>query len=105
MMRRMSRLQLPSVAVVGAVLADGTTEQVRSDVTLLVDENRIAGLWFDGGGPDPDELDAPVIDGSGCSIVPGMVDSHAHLSMPGGAQWIERGRVDATDELLAGGEE
>lgn len=101
----MSRLQAPRVAVVGAVLADGTTEQVRPDVTLLVAEHRVDGLWFDGEGPDPDELDAPVIDGSGCTIVPGMVDSHAHLSMPGGAQWIDRGRVDATDELLTVGEE
>jgi len=101
----MSRLQAPRVAVIGAVLADGTSERVRPDVTLLVDEHRVAGLWFDGEGPDPDQLDAPAIDGSGCTIVPGMVDSHAHLSMPGGAQWIERGRVDATDELLTVGEE
>lgn len=105
MMRDMSRLQAPRVAVVGAVLADGTTEQVRPDVTLLVDQGRVAGLWFDGQGPDADELDAPVIDGSGSTIVPGMVDSHAHLSMPGGAQWIERGRVDPTEELLEVGEE
>jgi imidazolonepropionase-like amidohydrolase len=105
MMAGMSRLQAPRVAVVGAVLADGTTSAVRRDVTLLVDHHRIAGLWFDGDGPDPDQLDAPVIDGSGSTIVPGMVDSHAHLSMPGGAQWIERGRVDATEELLTVGEE
>ena len=101
----MSRLQAPRVAVVGAVLADGTTAEVRPDVTLLVDQHRIAGLWLDGDGPDPADLAAPVIDGSGSTIVPGMVDSHAHLSMPGGAQWIERGRVDPTDELLTVGEE
>ena len=101
----MSRLQAPRVAVVGAVLADGTTTEVRPDVTLLVDQGIVAGLWFDGDGPDPGELEAPVIDGSGATIVPGLVDSHAHLSMPGGAQWIERGRVDPTDELLTVGEE
>jgi imidazolonepropionase-like amidohydrolase len=101
----MSRLHAPRVAVVGAVLADGTTEAVRADVTLLVEHGRVAGLWFDGSGPGGNELDAPVIDGSGSTIVPGMVDSHAHLSMPGGAQWIERGRVDPGDELLTVGEE
>ncbi|MDT4941474.1 MAG: hypothetical protein QOJ34_1563 [Pseudonocardiales bacterium] len=100
----MSRLHAPRVAVVGAVLADGTTEQVRPDVTLLVDDGVIAGLWLDGTGPDPAGLDAPVIDGSGSTIVPGMVDSHAHLSMPGGARWIERG-LDPTPELLAVGED
>jgi imidazolonepropionase-like amidohydrolase len=104
MMRDMSRLQAPRVAVAGAVLADGTAEQARP-VTLLVEEDRVAGLWVDGDGPDPGDLDAPLIDGSGSAIVPGMVDSHAHLSMPGGAQWIERGRVDATAELLTVGEE
>jgi len=101
----MSRLQAPHVAVVGAVLADGTTPQVRPDVTVLVDGATVAGLWFEGDGPDPGELDAALIDGSGSTIVPGMVDSHAHLSMPGGAQWIERGRVDPTDDLLAVGED
>lgn len=104
-MRPMSRLDSPRVAVVGAVLADGTSAQVRPDVTLLVEGDTVAGLWVEGAGPDADELDARVIDGSGSTIVPGMVDSHAHLSLPGGAQWIERGRVDATDELLAVGED
>jgi imidazolonepropionase-like amidohydrolase len=36
--------------------------------------------------------------------VPGLVDSHAHLSLPGGARWIERG-FDAAADLLAVGEE
>jgi imidazolonepropionase-like amidohydrolase len=100
----MSRLQEPRVAVAGAVLADGTTERVRP-VTVLVEDDRIAGLWVDGDGPDPEDLDVPVIDGSGSTVVPAMVDCHAHLSMPGGAQWVERGRVDPTDELLTVGEE
>jgi imidazolonepropionase-like amidohydrolase len=90
--------------VAGAVLADGTTERVRP-VTVLVEDDRIAGLWVDGDGPDPEDLDVPVIDGSGSTVVPAMVDCHAHLSMPGGAQWVERGRVDPTDELLTVGEE
>jgi imidazolonepropionase-like amidohydrolase len=104
MMRAMSRIHQPRVAVVGAVLADGTTPEVRRDVTLLVDGDTVEGLWFDGTGPDPAQLRAVVVDGSGTTIVPGMVDSHAHLSMPGGARWIERG-LDAPTELLLVGEE
>lgn len=96
----MSRLDRPRVAVVGAALADGTRSSVQADVTLLVDGNRVSGLWAGGTGPEPRELDASVIDGTGATIVPAMVDSHAHLSLPGGAQWIDRG-FDDPDELLA----
>jgi imidazolonepropionase-like amidohydrolase len=98
----MSRLHAPRVAVVGAAFADGTSAALRLDTTLLVDGDRVAGLWPDGTGPDPDGLDAVVIDGSGATIVPGLVDAHAHLSMPGGAQWVQRGLDPAADLLEVG---
>jgi imidazolonepropionase-like amidohydrolase len=100
----MSRLQGTDVLVVGAAFADGTSDTVRRDVTLLVQDGRIAGLWFDGDGPDRPVAGVPLIDGSGATIVPGLVDSHAHLSLPGGAQWIDRG-FDPADELLDAGED
>jgi hypothetical protein len=100
----MSRLQAPRVVVVDAALADGRAAQVRAGVTLLIDGATVARLWSAGEGPDPAGLDAVVIDGSGSTIVPCMVDSHAHLSMPGGARWIERG-FDPAEELLAVSEE
>jgi imidazolonepropionase-like amidohydrolase len=102
----MTRLDAPRLVVAGASLADGTRETVRPDTTLVVDHGIVTGLWTDGAGPDPGDAaaDATVIDGSGSTIVPGLVDSHAHLSLPGGAQWIARG-FDPTDELLAVGEE
>ena len=100
----MSRLDAPRVVVTGAALADGTSPELTRDVTLLVDGATVAGLWTGGEGPDPADLGAVTVDGSGSTIVPGMVDSHAHLSLPGGAEWIARGG-DATDELLSVGEE
>jgi imidazolonepropionase-like amidohydrolase len=100
----MSRLDSARVLVVGAAFADGRSDRLRRGVNLFVDGSTVAGLWFEGDGPDPSSLDAVIIDGSGATIVPGMVDSHAHLSLPGGARWIERG-FDPADELLAVGED
>ncbi len=100
----MSRLDAPRVAVVDAAFADGTSDSVRTGTTLLVEGGTVAGLWFDGTGPDARELAAEVVDGAGATIVPGLVDSHAHLSLPGGAQWIARG-FDPPVELLATGED
>src|SRR5690349_23689161 len=102
--RLMSRLTAPRVAVVGAALADGRSQALRHDTSVLVDGDRIAGLWPDGAGPDPASLEAVVIDGSGATIVPGLVDCHAHLSMPGGAQWVQRG-LDPSAGLLETGED
>jgi imidazolonepropionase-like amidohydrolase len=74
-------------------------------VSLLVENGRVAGLWTDGSPPDPGAVgDATVIDASGATIVPGLVDSHAHMSLAGGARWLDR-LLDPGDELLAVGEE
>ncbi len=94
----------PRVAVVDAALADGTSAELQRGVTLLVDHGRVAGLWSADEAPDPGGLDADLVDGSGATIVPGLVDSHAHLSMPGGARWVERGN-DSSADLLAVGED
>lgn len=100
----MSRLDNDSVTVVGAAFADGTTPALRTDVTLRAEGGTITGLWFDGNAPDEATVGATVIDASGSTIVPGLVDSHAHLSMPGGAQWVQRG-FDPAEDLLAVGED
>src|SRR5207249_1514650 len=50
-----------------------------------------------------DEADLPpnvhIIDAGGSTIVPGMVDAHSHVTLPGGSHWIERG-ADPPEELL-----
>lgn len=84
-----------------AALADGRSAHLQIGVSLLVDTGRIA--WIR---PSDSELDTgpaedlEVVDASGATIVPGMVDAHSHLTLPGGAHWIDRG-FDDTKALLA----
>jgi imidazolonepropionase-like amidohydrolase len=79
-------------------LADGRSDRLRIGVSILAADGRIA--WIrpsDDEGPLPP--DTEIVDASGSTIVPGMVDAHSHLTMPGGAHWIDRGS-DPTDTLL-----
>jgi len=59
---------------------DGT---VRENASVLVHDGKIVDV-FDGPGPDADKLRADVIEGSGKTLLPGLIDVHVHLSSPGG---------------------
>src|SRR4051794_31111845 len=79
-------------------LADGRSDRLRVGVSILTAGGRIG--WIrpsDDEGPLP--ADTEVVDASGSTIVPGMVDAHSHLTMPGGAHWIDRAH-DSTETLL-----
>jgi imidazolonepropionase-like amidohydrolase len=79
-------------------LADGHSDRPRIGVSILTEGGRVT--WIrpsDDEGPVPH--DTEVIDASGSTIVPGMVDAHSHLTMPGGAHWIDRAS-DSTGTLL-----
>ncbi|HEV7655055.1 MAG TPA: amidohydrolase family protein [Mycobacteriales bacterium] len=80
-----------------AALADGTGPQLRLGVSVLVEDDRIRWIRPSDDEPDPGP-DAEVVDASGCTIVPGLVDSHSHLTLPGGAHWIDRA-FDPPDRL------
>src|SRR5947208_7562089 len=81
-----------------AALADGTGPSLRKGVSVLVNDRRI--VWVR---PTSDERDLPpevrVIDAGGSTIVPGMVDAHSHVTLPGGSHCIDRG-ADPPEELL-----
>jgi imidazolonepropionase-like amidohydrolase len=89
---------MPGTLYRDAALADGTGPQLRLGVSLLVVDDRIAWLGPAGEEPEP-APDIDVVDASGCTVVPGLVDSHSHLTLPGGAHWIDRG-FDPADKLL-----
>ena len=72
-------------------LADGRSDRLRMGVSILVVDGVIA--WIrpsDDEGPIDDRGQVQVIDAGGTTIVPGMVDCHSHLTLPGGSHWIAR---------------
>ena len=75
-----------------AALADGRSDRLQLAVSILVEGDRIAWIRPTDGEDDPGPPDGlDVVDAGGSTIVPGMVDGHSHLTMPGGSHWIERG--------------
>ncbi|HXI80364.1 MAG TPA: amidohydrolase family protein [Verrucomicrobiae bacterium] len=73
-------------------LADGRSDALRIGMSILVEGDRIAWIRPADAEEDPGPADGlEIVDAGGTSIVPGMVDGHSHLTMPGGSHWIERG--------------
>ena len=81
----------------GAALADGHARAIVRDRSLLVEDGRIVWIRPSDDEPDPGR-GTRILDVSGCTAVPGMVDAHSHLTLPGGAHWIER--IDDAPERL-----
>ena len=72
-------------------LADGRSQRLQVELDLLIEDGRVATLAPRG---EVDPAGAAVLDGGGATAVPAMVDSHSHLTLPGGSHWIERGSDD-----------
>jgi len=82
-----------------AALADGHSETLRVGVSILVEDRTIRWIRPSDDEGDPGSGPTPeVVDASGTTIVPGMVDAHSHVTLPGGAHWIER--IDDSPESL-----
>jgi imidazolonepropionase-like amidohydrolase len=81
-----------------AALADGRSPELRLGVSVLVRGGRIDWIRATESEPTIDD-GTKIIDASGATVVPGMVDAHSHITLPGGSHWIERGR-DPPSRLL-----
>jgi imidazolonepropionase-like amidohydrolase len=82
-----------------AALADGRSPRLQVGVSVLEEDGQVR--WIR---PTEEEGDRPpgcqVVDAGGTTIVPGLVDGHSHLTLPGGSHWIDRS-ADPTETLLA----
>jgi imidazolonepropionase-like amidohydrolase len=94
----MQRTLYRSVAI-----TDARSDRLDRDRSVLVDDGRISWIRPTGDEPDPGP-GTRVVDAGGSTLVPGMIDSHSHVTLPGGSHWIAR-IDDSTDELLAVAEE
>ena len=76
-------------------LTDARSDRLRIGVSILVEDGTIR--WIR---PSDDEGDRgprsglEVVDAGGATFVPGMVDAHSHVTLPGGAHWIARADDD-----------
>lgn len=82
-----------------AAYADGRSASLEVAVSVLVEDGRIAWIRPTDDEPEFDSRGTEIVDASGSTIVPGMVDAHSHLTLPGGAHHIDRG-LDPTEDLL-----
>jgi imidazolonepropionase-like amidohydrolase len=81
----------PRILYRDGALADGRSDRLRVGVSILVENGRIAWIRPSDAEDDPGSPDGlEVVDASGATFVPGMVDAHAHVTLPGGAHWIDR---------------
>jgi imidazolonepropionase-like amidohydrolase len=68
----------PRLLIRGGALFDGTGAPPMSDAAVLLDGGTIQYVGPTAGAPSVG-LDARVIDAAGCTILPGLIDSHAHM--------------------------
>ncbi len=80
----------PSTPVLfrGAALADGRSAQLQRDVSIRVENGVVTWIRPTSGEEDP--AGATIVDAGGATIVPGLVDAHAHVTGTGGVHWIDR---------------
>src|SRR4051812_10919453 len=65
---------------------------------VLVEGNLIAAVTHEG--MPLDTADALIVDGSGATLMPGMVEAHSHLTFTDVAQSVELGFIPPEEHML-----
>ena len=68
-------------------------------MSVLVEQGRITWIRPSDAEEDPGPGELEIVDASGSTIVPGMVDGHSHLTLPGGAHWLDRANDEPASQL------
>jgi imidazolonepropionase-like amidohydrolase len=82
-------------------LIDGTGAAPVPDAVLVLEQGKVAGVFS---GKAPDGLvpaDAEVIEAPGCTILPGLIDSHVHMNFPGNGLLLEEVMSEPEGVLVA----
>lgn len=66
-----------TTAITGATIIDGTGRDPQSNMTVIIEGERIQAVQRDGDLP----RGAEIIDGAGLTLLPGLIDAHVHLTM------------------------
>jgi Tol biopolymer transport system component len=73
-------------------LWDSSAPTYKPDVDVIIEGNRIAGVAAHGG-TLPSDANAKFIDGSGLTMLPGLIDMHTHRQMQGYGYGDRMGRL------------
>jgi len=82
-LKQFIKVNAPVVALTHVRVIDGTGAPARADQTVVIKDGAIAAVGPSASTPPPDG--ATVIDGTGKSVMPGIVMVHEHLYYPTGA--------------------
>jgi dihydroorotase-like cyclic amidohydrolase len=97
--RPMVKVDAPVVAITNVRVIDGTGAPARAGQTIVLRDGNIAAI----GANIPVPEGATVIDGTGKSVLPGLVMLHEHTYYPAGGQVYGQYGVSFTRLYLAGG--
>ncbi len=82
-------------------LIDGTGAAPIDDAVLVLEHGKVVGIFQ---GQAPAGLvpqGAEILDYTGCTILPGLIDTHVHLNLPGDGTTLEEAMREAEGVLVA----
>ena len=82
-----------------AALTTPESASLTVGMSVLVEDGAITWIRPSDDEPAIDLANVEIVDAGGTTVVPGMVDAHSHITMPGGSHWIDRA-LDPPDQLL-----